>query len=65
MLQASKIDKDQAKKIAKAALYVGLSAIISYLISLIADNPNLIGPLTPIVNVVLVALKQVFTPSGA
>lgn len=57
----SVITKDQWGKIAKAALYVGLSAIISYLISLIADNPNLLGPLTPIVNIVLVTLKQVFT----
>lgn len=60
-MQASKITKDQAAKILKAALYVGISAIISYLISLLADQPDLIGPLTPIVNVVLVALKQVFT----
>lgn len=60
-MQVSPITKDQWGKIAKAALYVGLSAIISYLISLIADNPNLLGPLTPIVNIVLVTLKQVFT----
>lgn len=60
-MQASSISKEQWGKIGKAALYVGLSAIISYLISVIADNPNLLGPLTPIVNVVLVTLKQVFT----
>lgn len=60
-MQVSPITKDQWGKIAKAALYVGLSAIISYFISLIADNPNLLGPLTPIVNIVLVTLKQVFT----
>lgn len=63
MLQPSTVTKDQWGKIAKAALYVGLSAIISYFIGLIADNPNLVGPLTPIINVVLVGLKQVFTPA--
>lgn len=60
-MQASKISKDQAAKIGKAALYIGLSAVISYLITLIADQPELFGPLTPIVNIVLVTLKQVFT----
>lgn len=62
-MQPSAITKDQWGKIAKAALYVGLSAIISYFIALLADNPNLLGPLTPIVNVVLVTLKQVFSKS--
>jgi hypothetical protein len=60
-MQVSKIDKTQAVKIGKAALYVGASAVISYLITLIANQPDLLGPLTPIVNVVLVTLKQVFT----
>lgn len=57
----SPITKEQGLKIAKAALYVGVSAVISYLITLITDQPELFGPLTPIVNVVLVTLKQVFT----
>lgn len=60
-MQASKITKDQALKIVKAAAYIGLSAIISYLITLIANQPELFGPLTPIINIVLVTLKQVFT----
>ncbi len=60
-MQASKIDKVQAQKILKAALYIGLSAVISYLITLIANQPELFGPLTPIVNIVLVTLKQLFT----
>lgn len=60
-MQLSKISKDQALKIAKAALYVGLSAVISYLITLITDQPELFGPLTPLVNVILVTLKQAFT----
>lgn len=60
-MQVSKIDKTQAVKIGKAALYLGLSAAISYVISLIANDPSLFGPLTPIVNIVLVTLKQLFT----
>lgn len=57
----SRITKDQAKKIAKTALYLALSAVISYLITLTTDNPDLFGPLTVVVNLVLVFLKQVFT----
>lgn len=57
----SRITKDQAKKIAKTALYLALSAVISYLITLTTQNPDLFGPLTVLVNLVLVFLKQVFT----
>lgn len=60
-MKPSAISKDQWLKVGKAALYVGLSAVISYLITLIADQPELFGPLTPIVNIVLVTLKQIFT----
>lgn len=60
-MQLSRIDKDQASKIGKAALYIGLSAVISYLITVITDQPDLFGPLTPIINIVLVTLKQAFT----
>lgn len=57
----SRITKDQAKKILKTALYVGVSAILSYLITLTADQPDLFGPLTALINVVLVTVKQLFT----
>lgn len=60
-MQLSRIDKAQAAKIGKAALYIGLSAVISYLITVITDQPDLFGPLTPIINIVLVTLKQAFT----
>lgn len=60
-MQLSKISKYQALKIAKAALYVGASAVISYLITVLTDQPELFGPLTPLVNVVLVTIKQAFT----
>jgi fatty acid desaturase len=57
----SRITKDQAKKIAKTALYLAVSAVVSYLITLTTQNPELFGPLTVVVNLVLVFLKQVFT----
>lgn len=57
----SRITKEQGKKVVKVAVYAGLSAGIAALISLIASNPALFGPLTPIVNVLLVTLKQALT----
>lgn len=62
-MKLSKITKDQALKIGKAALYLGISAALSALISALADDPDLFGPLTPIINIALVTLKQLF--SGA
>jgi len=61
-MKISSLDKAQIWKVVKAALYVAASALIAYIISEIAKNPNLFGPLTPIVNVVLVFVKQLFTP---
>ena len=57
----SPITKDQLLKIAKAAAYVGVSALISGLIAAIAANPLLFGVLTPVINVLLVTVKQAFT----
>lgn len=57
------ITKTQALKIGKAALYVGLSAILAFLIAFVTDNPEMFGIYTPIINVVLVFLKQLFTDS--
>lgn len=57
----SKITEAQLAKILKAAGYVGLSALISGLIALIASNPVLFGVLTPVVNILLVTLKQAIT----
>ncbi len=62
-MKATKITESQFKKIVRAALYVGVSATISYVVSLIADNPDLFGPLTPAINVALVTIKQLFTPN--
>lgn len=61
----SKLNKEQTLKVLKAAAYVGISAVLAYLIALLTDNPEMFGVYTPIVNVVLVTLKQVFTePQG-
>jgi len=58
------ISKDQAKKIAKTAGYLFASAVISALIAAIASNPVLFGVFTPVVNILLVTLKQLFTDPG-
>lgn len=55
------ITKTQALKIAKAALYVGLSAILGYFIAFVQGNPEMFGIYAPIINIVLVTVKQVFT----
>lgn len=46
-------------KIAKAAVYVGLSAVLDFLISQSTDTQ--FGVLTPVINVALVTVKQAFT----
>lgn len=58
-MKPSKLTQDQAIKVLKAAAYVGLSAVIDFLIS--QTSGTQFGTLTPIINVVLVGLKQVFT----
>lgn len=55
------MDKAQALKVLKAAAYVGISAVLAFLIALITDNPEMFGIYTPIINVVLVTVKQIFT----
>lgn len=59
----SPITKVQFEKIVKAAAYVGASALISGLIAAIAANPVLFGVLTPVINIILVTVKQAFTTS--
>lgn len=61
MLKFSKINRDQFAKIVKVAVYLALSSVIAGVISMIADEPNLFGPLTPVVNILLVTLKQALT----
>lgn len=60
-MKISPVTKTQLLKVGKVALYAGASAGIAALVSAIAANPALFGPLTPIVNILLVFIKQAFT----
>ena len=62
-MQLSKISKEQFGKILKAAAYLAVSSVIASILALIAEDPALFGVLTPIVNIVLVTVKQAFTVS--
>ena len=55
------IDKAQALKILRATLYIAVSSALGFLTAVLADNPMLFGVFTPIINVILVTLRQVFT----
>jgi uncharacterized membrane protein YoaK (UPF0700 family) len=57
----SPISKEQWKKVLKAAAYLFVSAVISAVLAAIADNPALFGVFTPVVNILLVTVKQLFT----
>ena len=50
------MNKDKTLKILKAAGYVGVSAMLDYLIS--ATGGTEFGVLTPIINIVLVTARQ-------
>jgi len=58
-MSLSPISRGQLVKIAKAAVYVGLSAVLDFLISQSTDTQ--FGVLTPVINVALVTIKQAFT----
>lgn len=53
--------KEQAIKVAKTAAYVGISAVLGFLIAYVTDNAEAFGVYAGIINVILVTLKQVFT----
>lgn len=55
----SPVTKEQWKKVAVAAIYVGLSAMLDYIISITQGTQ--FGTLTPVINVAAVMIKQVFT----
>lgn len=60
-MKLSPVTKSQWLDILKAALYLGVSTVIGYFITLTTNQPDLLGIYTPIVNVVLVFLKKLFT----
>lgn len=49
-------------KTAKVAGYVAVSAVLGYIVSLIADDPAVFGIATPVINVLLVAFKNAVDP---
>lgn len=53
--------KEQILKVVKVALWVGVSAMIDYLVSVTKGTQ--FGQLTGIINIVLVILKQFVTKS--
>lgn len=55
------ITKEQAAKILKAAVYLAISTVIGFFITVLTEQPELLGVYTPIVNVILVTIKQIFT----
>jgi hypothetical protein len=55
------MNKEQALKVAKTALYVGISAVLAFLIGWVQGNQELFGIYAPVINVILVTLKQLFT----
>ncbi len=60
-MKISAINKEQFMKIVKTALYIGVSAILDYLISVTTGSQ--FGIYTGFVNIALVALKQLITPT--
>lgn len=58
------ITKAQALKILKTAAYVAISAVLGFLISVVTDQPELFGVFAPIINIVLVTIKQAVTDSN-
>lgn len=58
-MKLSTLNKEQALKVLKAAVYVGLSAVLDYLIS--ETSGTQFGVLTAPINTGLVLIKQLFT----
>lgn len=58
------ITKAQALKILKTAAYVAISAVLGFLISVVTDQPELFGVFAPIINIVLVTIKQAVTDNN-
>ena len=60
-LKPTKLTGDQLQKLVKVAAYLAASAAVTALITFATDNQELFGPMFPLVNWGLVALKQVFS----
>lgn len=51
-------NKENLKKVGKTALYLAVSAAIGGVLAETTQNPELFGVVTPIVNLLLVAVRQ-------
>lgn len=60
-MKISPVTVSQWKKVAKTLVYVALSSVVGGAIAIVQNQPEMFGLYAPIVNVVLVTLKQVFT----
>ena len=49
-------------KTVKTGIYIALSALIGYYVSVMKDDPNIFGPATIFINMGLVALKNALDP---
>ena len=50
-------------KTLKAAGFVAVSSVISYVVTATTNNPSLFGPVTVLVNIVLVFVQKTFLDS--
>ena len=50
-------------KTARAAIYLAISAVVATVLADLQNNPTLFGVYTPIINLVLVAVKGLVDPS--
>lgn len=64
-MKLSYISVEQWKKIGKTVGYLAVSSLIGALLAAISNDPKLFGVYTPIVNILLVTLKQAFTDPEA
>ncbi len=63
-MSISALDKAQALKIVKTAVYIAASGAITALITYATDNKESFGAYYVIVNLGLVTLKQLVTPKS-
>ena len=55
--------KTNIGKTTQVALYVGVSAVLNYLITAMTGDPELFGPLTGLINIVLVLVVKTLSGS--
>lgn len=56
-------EKTLVQKVLVTAIWIAASAVVSYLATLFSGNPQWFGVWFPVVNLVLVALKNLIDPN--